>query len=173
MWLLFLPGGLSNKVREGKVPVIIQPRFHPVLVPLLLRLHGAGARSFHGVCRGFLRLADAGFPPGRVPLSEEQDSVRDPPPLPCSLSAKPQRGGPAPELAQPRPSRSPRFPGGRRPPWGPGETDFLHLPLRFLTSSPEAKWPRLGGIQTAAGVRCGPSQLPSVRKGDSGFAIPN
>lgn len=47
------------------------------------------------------------------------------------------------------------------------ETGFRHLPRRWLASSPEAKW--LGGIQTAAGVRCGPSQLPCARKGDSGW----
>lgn len=117
--------------------MIIQPRFHPVRVPLLrlllLRPHGAGAGSFHGVCCASLRLAGAGFPPGPVPLSVERDSVRDPPLfafLPrCGHSAKPQRRGPAPELAQPRPSRSLRFPGGPCPPWGPAETDFLHLPL--------------------------------------------
>lgn len=63
--------------------MIIQPRFHPILVPLLLlRPHGAGARSFHGVCRASLRLAGARFPPGPGSLSEEQDSVRDPPLLP-------------------------------------------------------------------------------------------
>lgn len=82
LWILFLPGGFSNKVREGKVPVIIQPRFHPVLVPLLLWLHGTGAGSFHGVCRASQWLLGAGFPPGRVPLSEERDSARDPPLLP-------------------------------------------------------------------------------------------
>lgn len=82
LWILFLPGGFSNKVREGKVPVIIQPRFHPVLVPLLLRLHGAGAGSFHGVCCASQWLPGAGFPPGRVPLSEERDGARDPPLLP-------------------------------------------------------------------------------------------
>jgi hypothetical protein len=131
LWLLFLPGGLSNKVREGKVPVIIQPRFHPVRVPLLLRPHGVGARSFHGACRASLRLGGAGFPPlslrgaGQCSRPSPFAFIR-----PCSVSAKPQRRGPAPELAQPRPSRSPRFPGGGRPPWGPAETGFLHLPRR-------------------------------------------
>lgn len=83
LWLLFLPGGFPNKVREGKVPVVIQPRFHPVLVPLLLRPRGAGAGSFHVVCRASRWLPGAGFPPGRVPLSEERDCARDPPLLPC------------------------------------------------------------------------------------------
>lgn len=95
--------------------------------------------------------------------------------LPFCLSSARQsfsearEAGRPPELAQPRPSRSPRFPGGRRPPRGPTETGFLHLPRRWLASSPEAKWPRLRGIQTAAGVRCGPRQLPFARKGDSGW----
>lgn len=46
-WLLFLPGAFPNKVREGKVPVIVQPRFNRVMVPLLLRLHGTGASPLH------------------------------------------------------------------------------------------------------------------------------
>lgn len=87
----------------------------------------------------------------------------------CGHSAKPQRRGPAPELAQPRPSRSLRFPGGPRPPWGPTETGFLHLPLLLAGELSGSKWPRLGGMQTAAGVRYGPSQLPYARKGDRGW----
>lgn len=104
--------------------MVIQPRFHPVLVPLLLRLHGAGARSFHGVCRASLRLAGAGFPPGPVPVSEEQDSVRDPPLLPflgpaVSLSAKlERRAGPrvrsAPPLQVPEVPRWPASSLGSR-----------------------------------------------------------
>lgn len=43
-WVLLLPGGFPNKVREGKVPVIVQPRFHRVLLP---RPRGAGARPLH------------------------------------------------------------------------------------------------------------------------------
>lgn len=62
--------------------MIIQPGFHPVLVPLLLWPHGAGVGLFHVGCRASLWLAGAGFPQGRVPLSEEPDSDRDPPFLP-------------------------------------------------------------------------------------------
>lgn len=55
-WVLFLPGGFPNKVREGKVPVIVQPRFDRVLVPLLLRPREAGAGPLHDQRGASLRL---------------------------------------------------------------------------------------------------------------------
>lgn len=155
-WLLLLPGAFPNKVREGKVPVIVQPRFDRVLVPLLLRPRGAGAGPLHDQ-PGSLRSAGAGFPLqlGSFP-SEEQNSPRDPPPSPCFSRAGFRRSssgaGPASCRAPPLPvltasrcggrggAAAPRLPRGLSE-TGSGSLSRLQIPRRpgrRLASSPEA-----------------------------------
>lgn len=97
-WVLFLPGGFSNKVREGKVPVIVQPCFDRVLIPLLLLLllgllllslpPEAGAGPLHGWHRAPRRLSGTAFPPqlGSLPR-KNRIRPRDPPPSSSSSRA--------------------------------------------------------------------------------------
>lgn len=82
--LLFLPGAFPNKVREGKVPVIVQPRFDRVLVPLPLRPRGAGAGPLHDQRGVSLWSAGAGFPLqlGSLPR-RSRTRLETLPPSPC------------------------------------------------------------------------------------------
>lgn len=171
--VLFLPGGFPNKVREGKVPVIIQPRFHGILVPLQLRPPGAGAGPLHDPRLASLQLVCAVFHPswgpslGGARLCPETLPLRLAPVRLAFGEAAPAPGQP---LAAPRLSWSSPLPGvaggagaaAARPPWGPAESGSRSLSgpqiprrrRRQLASSPEAKWPRLEGGHAAAGVRC-------------------
>lgn len=168
---LFLPGGSPNKVREGEVPVIVQPRFHRVL---LLRPRGAGARPLHDRA-GRLCAPRVPVPPllGSLPRAASSGLSLETLPL-ASLRS----GGRASALLGTGPACSPAPPlrsgsrcGGRgrcaaRASLGSGPERLLQ-PLESLIPrrswrrpaiSPEAWWPRSEGGPAAAGVRCAPSQ---------------
>ena len=120
-WLLFLPGAFPNKVREGKVPVIVQPRFDRVLVPLLLRPRGAGAGPLHDQRGVSLRSAGAGFPlqlgslPPRSRTRLETLPLR---PASVGLAFGGAAQSPGQPPAAPRLSRSSPFPGAAGGGWG-------------------------------------------------------
>lgn len=165
---LLLPGGFPNKVREGKVPVIVQPRFHRVLLP---RPRGAGARPLHDRAA---RLFASGcrFHPCWGPSLQQRAQPGDPPP--ASLWSGGLRAAPAPAQPAAPPGLSGPAPGAAggvgvaAHAWLGSGPDPLLQPLESLiprrsrrrqASSPEARWPGSEGGRAATGVRCAPSEL--------------
>ena len=174
-WLLFLPGAFPNKVRGGKVPVIVQPRFDRVLVPLLLRPRAAGAGPLHDKPSS-PRSAGAGFPlqlgssPRRSRTRLETLPLR---PASVGFRRSCSGAGPASCRAPPLPvliasrcggrggAAAPRLPRGLSEA-GSGSLSRLQIPRR-----PGGDWRALRkpsgqdarGGQAAAGGRCAPSRL--------------
>lgn len=171
-----LPGGFPHKVREGEVPVIVQPRFHRVVVP---RPRGAGARPLHA--RAARPCASRGpVPPLPGSLPGAAASAPRPSPAPGRVRAAPGRcagAGPARSPAPPLRVRAPGAAGGagaqprlRRSGQGrlprPLESPVPRQPRRRLASSPEAPWPRPEG--SARPLGCAAHRAGSGSPGGDG-----
>lgn len=153
--------------------MIIQPRFHRILVPLQLRPPGARAGLLHDPRPESLQLVCAVFHPSWGPSLGGAGLCPETLPLrlaPVRLAFGEAARAPGQPLAAPLLSRSSLLPGvaggagaaAARPPWGLVETGSRSVSgpqiprrrRRQLASSPEAKWPRLEGGHATAGVRC-------------------
>lgn len=150
--VLLLPAGFPNKVREGEVPVIVQPRFHRVLLP---RPRGAGACPLHDSAAR-LCAPRVPVPPLLGSLPRAAGSAWRPSPSPrsgragfCAARAPGQPAAP-PRLSVPAPGAAGGAGAAARASLGSGP-EWLLQPLiprrsrRRLASSPEAWWPRSEG----------------------------
>lgn len=159
-WFLFLPGGFPNKVREGKVPVIVQPRFHRVLVS---RPRGAGARPLHDRAARLCPSRVPGSTPAGVPPSSNGLGLETLP-LASLRSAPLRRAARAPgQPAAPPPSpkaalQVPRAGPLRQPvpPRGPAQTGSYSLSSPGSRGGRGGDWRalrKLGGHGLKAAVR--------------------
>lgn len=175
-WVFFLPGGFPNKVREGEVPVIVQPRFHRVVVP---RPRGARALPLHAgaarLCASLGLVPLAGVSPSSSGLGLETlpraslgsgglwraarapGQPAAPPRLFESGLQVPRAGpGPQPRLRGSRPDRLLR----------PLDSPIPRRPRRQLASSPEAGLPRPEGSTRPLG--CAARREGSGSRGGDG-----
>lgn len=148
---LLLPGAFPNEVREGEVPVVVQPRFHRVPLP---RPRAAGARPLHG--RAARRCASRGpaSPRVRGPVPEPRTRPADPPPRPAQVRAAPAScsgagpaRSPAPPLRVPGSRCGGR--GGYRSPRLPGVPPSP-VPAASLVPDPEATAAATGELSGSA-----------------------